>query len=302
MKVLVAGATGFIGRHLCSSLIGDGHQVSALSRNAESAGHQLPGIHSVHKWNPSVEALPEDALEGKDSVVNLVGESVSGLWTSGKRRSIYDSRVKSTVNIISALERASVKPKVLLSASAVGFYGDRGEEIITESSSPGSGFLSDLCVSWENEALRAEALGVRVVLLRIGFVLGRDGGMLPALLPMARLGLSGALGSGRQWWPWIHIGDVTGMARFALANEIEGPINVTAPNPVRQKEFIRTLGRLLGRPSFLRTPSFLLNLVGGVAADSLNSMRALPNRLKQSGYGHLYSDLLTALSDLTGQP
>ena len=301
MKVLVAGATGFIGRTLCLSLARAGHEVIALSRNSESARRRLPWLGSVHDWDPVAEPAPGAAVEGTDAIVNLVGESVAGVWTARKKRFIHDSRIKSTANLVAGLERAGARPKVLISASAVGYYGDRGEEKITESTPPGSGFLSDLCVRWEGEALRAQALGVRVVILRIGLVLGEAGGLLRSLLPAARIGLLGPLGPGAQWWPWVHIADVAGMARFALAHEIKGPVNVTAPDPVRQKDFARMLSRLLGRPSFMRVPSFLLDLAGGVAADSLKSIRAIPQAARQAGYSHLYADLVTALCDLTGR-
>jgi uncharacterized protein (TIGR01777 family) len=193
------------------------------------------------------------------------------------------------------MQQASSSPKVLISASAVGYYGDRGESEITERTGPGTDFLSDLCVQWEKEAIRASKLGIRVVTLRIGLVLGLEGGMLPALLPAAKLGLFGRLGSGKQWWPWIHADDVVGLARFALANEVHGPINATAPNPVRQKDFARTLGRALGRPAFMMVPGFLLALAGGISNETLKSQRAVPRASLTAGYSFAYGDLATAL-------
>jgi uncharacterized protein (TIGR01777 family) len=298
VRVLVTGATGFIGRKICGALSGDGHQIIALSRNAESARTKLPEAHEVIVWNPVSSPLPLSALGGIDAVINLAGESVMGLWTASKKDSLRESRIKSTGRLVNAIRESSPRSKVLISASAVGYYGDRGEEDLFEGARPGAGFLSDLCAAWEEEAGRAAGLGVRVVTLRIGLVLGHDGGMWPPLMKAARLGLSGSLGSGKQWWPWVHVDDVVGMARFALANDIEGPVNVTSPNPVRQKEFARTLGRVIGRPSFLRTPALFLALAGGAAAGSLDSIRALPGAAARAGYNHRYPDLVTAITQL----
>lgn len=301
MRVLVSGATGFIGTALCSSLVGDGHQVIALSRNAESARSKLPGVSEIHTWKDVISPPPSVAVEGADAVVNLLGESIRGLWTSSRKKALYDSRIKSTKSIVKAMAGLPSRPKVLISASAVGYYGDRGDEVITEACPPGSGFLSELCVDWESAAMKASDHGTRVVTLRIPPVLGADGGMLPALLPVAKLGLFGRLGSGAQWWPWAHIEDITGIARFALANELEGPFNAVSPNPVCQKNFAQTLGRLLNRPSFIRVPASLLGLAGEMADEVLGSRRVLPKRAMEAGYVHSYADLLTALSQILGK-
>jgi uncharacterized protein (TIGR01777 family) len=298
MQVLVTGATGFLGKKICGALLKDGHRVTAVSRNVESARERLPEVSEIFPWDPGTSTQPSEAIEKADAIVNLAGESVMGLWTASKKRSLRESRVKSTRGLVDAMGGSSSRPKVLLSASAVGYYGNRGEEELFEGARPGAGFLSDLCAAWEQEALRASGLGVRVATLRIGLVLGREGGMWPPLIKAARLGLSGSLGSGKQWWPWVHVDDVVGITRFALANDVEGPVNVTSPNPVRQREFARTLGRVTGRPSFLWTPSFLLALAGGVAAGSLESTRALPMVAARGGYNHLYPDLATALTQL----
>ncbi len=301
MRVLVSGATGFIGSALCNSLIGDSHQVVALSRDAESARSKLPGVSEIHTWTDVASQPPTAAVEGADAVVNFLGENIRGLWTSSKKKALYDSRIKATKSIVKAIAGLSSRPKVLISASAVGYYGDRGDEVITETSPPGSGFLSGLCVDWESAAMKASGGATRVVTLRIPPVLGTDGGMLPALLPVAKLGLFGRLGSGAQWWPWAHIEDITGIVRFALANELEGSLNAVSPNPVRQKDFARTLGRLLNRPSFLRVPSPFLGLAGEMADEALGSRRVLPKRAMEAGYVHSYADLLTALSHLLGK-
>jgi uncharacterized protein (TIGR01777 family) len=301
VRVYVVGATGFIGRRVCRALVRDGHHVVALSRNAQSAKARLPYVPEILTWDPGTAAAPGGGFEGADAVVNLAGESVAGLWTKSKKRRIRDSRVVTTRRVVSAIERAPRKPRLLVSASGVGIYGDRGDEVITESTPPGAGFTADLCVSWEREASRASEDGLRVVLLRIGVVLGAEGGALPALLPAAKLGLLGRLGSGKQWWSWIHIEDVVGMVRFALANEVEGPLNTTSPNPVRQKEFASTLGRLIGRPSFLVVPGFLMALGGEFSKQALESARVLPRAAVQAGYKYSYPDLLSALSKELGR-
>jgi uncharacterized protein (TIGR01777 family) len=301
VRVFVTGATGFIGRRVCRALIGDGHDVVALSRNVESAKSRLPDVPEILAWDPSTAEAPGGGLEGADAVINLAGESVVGLWTKSKKRRIRESRVASTRGVVSAIERARHKPKVLISASGIGVYGDRGDEVISESTPPGAGFTADLCVEWEREASRASAYGVRVVLLRIGVVLGAEGGTLRSILPAAKLGLLGRLGSGKQWWSWVHIEDVVGLTRFALANELQGPLNATSPNPVRQKEFASALGRLIGRPSALFVPGFLLALGGEFSTQALESMRVVPRKAVRAGYKHRYPVLLTALSNELGK-
>ncbi len=298
VDVLVTGATGFIGRHLCRFLSEKGHTVFALSRNTEAAKKRLPWIKEVFAWHPLNRKPPTSALEPVEAVVHLAGERVVGLWTSAKKRAIMDSRINSTRFLVETLDSLEKKPSVLVSASAVGFYGDQGETVLTEESPPGSDFLSDVCRQWETAAQDAGRLGIRVVNLRIGLVLGSDGGMLPSLLPAAKLGLLGPLGSGRQWWPWIHINDVIGMVGYALDHVLFGPLNATAPNPVRQAEFARTLNRLLKRPMFFRIPRFALKLAGDFASEVLSSKRVLPEKANQAGYEFVCRELEPALDGL----
>jgi uncharacterized protein (TIGR01777 family) len=217
-----------------------------------------------------------------------------------KKQLIRDSRVLGTKNLVNALAQLSSRPKVLISASAIGYYGDRGEETLTEDAAPGSDFLAQVCRDWENEALKAESLGMRVVRLRIGLVLGRGGGTLQALLPLFRVGLGGPLGSGRQWWSWIHRDDLCRLIVQILANEsISGPVNATAPQPVRQKEFAQVLGRVLRRPAFLPTPAFALKIALGEFADGiLASQRALPRRAQEMGYRFQFEELEGALREI----
>jgi uncharacterized protein (TIGR01777 family) len=300
MNILITGATGFVGRRLCEMLHQAGHTVRALSRDSVAAKQRVPLLKEVFPWNPLQELPPLQAFEGCDAVINLAGESIAGRWTAPKKQLIRDSRVLGTKNLVNALAQLSSRPKVLISASAIGYYGDRGEETLTEDAAPGSDFLAQVCRDWENEALKAESLGMRVVRLRIGLVLGRGGGTLQALLPLFRVGLGGPLGSGRQWWSWIHRDDLCRLIVQILANEsISGPVNATAPQPVRQKEFAQVLGRVLRRPAFLPTPAFALKIALGEFADGiLASQRALPQRAQEMGYRFQFEELEGALREI----
>jgi uncharacterized protein (TIGR01777 family) len=300
MNILITGATGFVGRRLCEMLHQAGHTVRALSRDSVAAKQRVPHLKEVFPWNPLQELPPLQAFEGCDAVVNLAGESIAGRWTAPKKQLIRDSRVQGTKNLVNALAQLSSRPKVLISASAIGYYGDRGEETLTEDAAPGSDFLAQVCRDWENEALKAESLGMRVVRLRIGLVLGRGGGTLQALLPLFRVGLGGPLGSGRQWWSWIHRDDLCRLIVQILANEnVSGPINATAPQPVRQKEFAQVLGRVLRRPAFLPTPAFALKIALGEFADGiLASQRALPRRAQEMSYRFQFEELEGALREI----
>jgi uncharacterized protein (TIGR01777 family) len=300
MNILITGATGFVGRRLCEMLHQAGHTVRALSRDSVAAKQRVPLLKEVFPWNPLQELPPLQAFEGCDAVINLAGESIAGRWTAPKKQLIRDSRVLGTKNLVNALAQLSSRPKVLLSASAIGYYGDRGEETLTEDAAPGSDFLAQVCRDWENEALKAESLGMRVVRLRIGLVLGRGGGTLQALLPLFRVGLGGPLGSGRQWWSWIHRDDLCRLIVQILANEnVSGPINATAPQPVRQKEFAQVLGRVLRRPAFLPTPAFALKIALGEFADGiLASQRVLPRRAQEMGYRFQFEELEGALREI----
>jgi uncharacterized protein (TIGR01777 family) len=300
MNILITGATGFVGRRLCEMLHQAGHTVRALSRDSVAAKQRVPLLKEVFPWNPLQELPPLQAFEGCDAVINLAGESIAGRWTAPKKQLIRDSRVLGTKNLVNAFAQLSSRPKVLISASAIGYYGDRGEETLTEDAAPGSDFLAQVCRDWENEALKAESPGMRVVRLRIGLVLGRGGGTLQALLPLFRVGLGGPLGSGRQWWSWIHRDDLCRLIVQILANEnVSGPVNATAPQPVRQKEFAQVLGRVLRRPAFLPTPAFALKIALGEFADGiLASQRALPRRAQEMGYRFQFEELEGALREI----
>ena len=292
MRVVVTGATGFIGREVVRELAARGDEVVALSRDAEGARAALPMLAAAHAWRPVAEPAPAAAFDGADAVVNLVGEPTHGRWTRAKRKAILDTRETATRNLVAGMRGSGVR--ALVSGSALGCYGDRGDEELTEESAPGSGFLAEVCARWEAAAREAPC---RVVLLRTGLVVGPGAGVLASLLPMARLGLSGPLGSGRQWWPWAHRDDLAGLALHALDRaEIEGPLNASAPSPARQREFAAELGRALRRPAFLPAPAFALRIaLGGFADEVLSSRRMLPAKALATGYAFRHAELGAAL-------
>jgi uncharacterized protein (TIGR01777 family) len=289
----VTGATGLVGQALGHALRASGRDVAAFSRNPS----RLPVEQRKHArvWPPRVDEL---ALDG---VVNLMGEPVAGRWTRAKKDAILSSRVEGTSRLVDAIESlpAARRPRVLVSASAIGYYGDRGDEVLTESSSVGSDFLADVCVQWEREAARAEALGVRTVMLRIGLVMSREGGALGAMLPAFRMGLGGAMGSGAQWWPWIHIQDLVDLLLFAIdRDEIRGPLNATAPEPARQRDFAKTLARVLGRPAFLPAPAFALRTaLGAFSEELLASRRVVPTAAQNAHFSFRFTRLEDCLRD-----
>ena len=325
MRVLIAGATGFVGRALVHALMERGDQRVALTRDPDRARIALPGLVHAHAWDPLAGPPPAGAFDGVDAVVNLMGESVVGRWTQRKKRAILESREAATRNLVLGMRNAAgAVPRTLVSASAVGYYGHRGEEELTEDAPPGEDFLSGVCVHWEAAALEAAptvspasadpsalaaspapaassaASGVRVVLLRTGLVAGRGGGFLSPLSRLTRLGLGGPAGSGRQWWPWVHLDDVVGLILHALDNEaVQGPLNVCAPAPARQREVASALGRVLRRPALAPAPGFVLRRVlGEFATELLNSRRTLPAAALASGYAFRHTDLAAALRDI----
>lgn len=297
MKVLVTGGTGFIGQSLCPALLADGHEVVILTR--QSAPRLPPGrIAAVNRLD---DLAPSDF----DAVVNLAGAPISeGRWTESRKKLLFESRVHTTARLVEWMARGPRRPSVLVSASAVGFYGEQGDRPITEDTPPTPGLTHDLCAAWEREARRADDLGVRVCVMRIGVVLDKGGGALEQMLPAFRLGAGGRLGSGRHWFPWIHRDDVTGICRWLLDKDTaRGAYNVSAPNPVTNAEFTRELGRALRRPTVLPMPAAALRLLFGEMAELLLvSDRMLPKRLLDAGYPFRYPDLHGALADIFGQP
>ncbi|MGC8784775.1 MAG: TIGR01777 family oxidoreductase [Armatimonadota bacterium] len=298
MRILVAGGTGFIGKALCRDLLLAGHEVAVLTRNATRAVGRVPQGAGVAQWSPEQPEGLAQVLSDADAVVNLSGESVAAQrWTPQFKQRLLDSRVNSTRTLVQAIRQAEPRPKVLVNASAVGIYGDRGEEELSETSSPGAGFLAELAIRWEQAAEEAREVGVRVVKLRIGVVLGEGGGALEKMILPFRFFMGGPFGSGRQWFPWVHLDDVTGLTLHALQNEaVDGAVNVVAPGIVRLKEFCRVLGRVIRRPSWLPVPGFALRLIAGELGETLLwSQRVVPQVAVQTGYTFRYPQLEEAL-------
>ncbi len=299
MSVLITGATGFVGRRLCAVLAGAGHELVALSRDPEAAKSKVPQLAAAHAWDPLAAPAPKAAFAGVDAVVHLAGESVASRWTRKKMQSIRDTRELGTRHLVDSIAAADSRPQVLVSASAIGFYGDRSDEELTEESGPGNDFLSEVCQAWEQEAKRVDDLGVRLVTLRIGVVIGAGGGALEAMLPPFKMGVGGPMGSGRQWWSWVHRDDLVAMIQRALSDSsLEGVYNATAPEPISQKEFGKVLGKVLRRPAFLPTPAFALRLaLGGFSSELLSSKRVLPAKLQEAGFEFRYAELEAALRE-----
>lgn len=303
MRVLVTGATGLVGRPLVRRLLAAGHEVRVLTRDPEYAELVLPVRCEFFPWAPERGNADPDAFEGLDAIVHLAGESVAdGRWTPGHKQSIMRSRTDSTrvlLGMVGELAEAD-RPKTLVSSSAVGYYGDRNEEVLEEESSPGVGFLADVCIAWEHSVALAEDLGLRVVALRTGIVLSGDGGALARMLPPFRLGIGGRLGNGRQWMSWIHVEDLVSLYMEALTNEaLAGPVNATAPTPVTNAHFTKALGKQLGRPTFLPTPALFLQIITGEMSEMLlGGQRVHPAVALAAGFRFDYPDVEGALRDL----
>lgn len=292
MRTLVTGATGLIGRRLVGRL----EDNVVLSRNPATA--QGLGAKAVFAWSPEAEPPPAEALRDVSVVFNLAGEPVAdGRWTAERKRRIRDSRVMGTRNLVAGLAASSDRPKVLVSASAVGYYGDSGDDPVDERSAAGHDFLAEVCVAWEQEALAAERLGIRVVCVRTGFVLAPGGGALAKMLPPFRMGMGARVGSGEQWTPWIHIDDVVGILLHASQDaRVRGPINAVAPTPATNAELTRELGQGLHRPALLSVPKAALRLMFGEMSQVLMaSQHVLPCVAERTGYVFKYPELDSAL-------
>ena len=296
MKILVTGASGLVGRALVPLLTAEGHEAARLVRSAPGAG-DVP-------WDPDAGTLGAEALEGFDGVVHLAGENIaSGRWNTEKKRRIRESRVRGTRLLSETLAALERPPRVLVSASAVGFYGDRGEEELTEASPAGTGFLSEVCREWEAATEAAEGKGVRVVHARLGIVLSRRGGALAKMLTPFRLGVGGVIGNGRQYMSWVTLDDAAAaLGHLLAADTVMGPVNVVAPAPVTNREFTATLGRVLRRPVVFPVPGFMARLAFGemVEALLLASARVKPEKLLDSGYAFRHGSLTEGLRHVLG--
>ncbi|MEE2786374.1 MAG: TIGR01777 family oxidoreductase [Myxococcota bacterium] len=301
MRVLVTGATGMIGQALCDTL----NNVHVLTRNTERCRDALGDGPVPFSWSPSEGPPPTEAFDGVTHVVHLAGEPVSGArWTAAKKDRILKSRVLSTRHLVSAMATVRQPPKVLICASAIGFYGDRGEEELRESATAAQDFMGHVCSAWEAEASKAERFGTRVVRLRIGLVLGPTGGALGTMVPLFRMGVGGNLGSGQQWMAWIHRDDVVGMIHWALKDErVQGAVNAVSPTPVRNRRFTKALGTVLKRPTILPVPRFAVSaLFGEMSAIVFASQRCVPAVAQQLGYTFRYTQLDDALADCLQNP
>jgi hypothetical protein len=296
MRILLTGSTGLIGRALLTFLAADGHKVVCLTRSPATGRHVL--------WNPDAGTIEPEDLEDFEAVVHLAGEPIVGRWTPKKKARILESRVKGTRLLCETLARVRDRPRVLVSASAIGYYGDRGDQVLNEESSAGSLFLSEVTKAWEAATEPAARSGIRVVNLRIGFILSKAGGGLATMLTPFKLGMGGRVGSGRQYLSWIAIDDVVGAISHAiLSDSLRGPVNAVAPHPVTNREFTKTLGRVLWRPTIFPLPAFAVRLVFGEMAENLllASAQVEPARLLASGYEFRFPELKGALRHVLGE-
>jgi uncharacterized protein (TIGR01777 family) len=295
-RVTVTGATGRVGRHLVKALKDRGDDVCVLSRNPERAS-ELLGVEAI-EWDPKAGGAPAEALAGRDAIVHLAGEDVGQRWSDDTKAEIMASREKGTRNLITGIFAAEPRPPVLVGASASGYYGPHGDEVVDESVGPGSDWLSDVCVRWEQNTDSA-MLGLRVVKVRTGIVLDPDGGALAKMLPPFKAGVGGPIGSGKQYMPWIHLDDLIGLYLAAIDSpDFSGPINASAPTPVTNKEFSKALGKALHRPAVAPVPGFVIKgMYGQMSQIVLTGVRMIPGRAEELGYEFKFPDLDEALRD-----
>jgi uncharacterized protein (TIGR01777 family) len=296
MRVTVTGATGLLGRRLVGELTRRGDEVTVLSRSPERARAALEGVQAV-AWDPGAGPAPAEALEGRDAVVHLAGENVAQRWSAAAKRRIRESRELGTRNLVEGVRAARQRPTALVSSSAVGYYGSHGPEPLPEDTPPGDDFLAEVCVVWEREAQRATELGVRVVRVRTGVVLDKDGGALGKMLPFFKAGVGGPVAGGHQHLPWVHADDVVGIYLQALDDDAwNGAVNATAPEPVTNREFSTALGRALHRPALAPIPALAIRILYGEMAEIVTKgQNAVPQRTRELGYRHLHPDLDEAL-------
>ena len=295
MRIVVTGGTGFVGRALVDRLKSEGHRVVVVSRAPEKAAKEL-GLDEAYDW----DSLHRCFAEPVEAVVHLAGETVQGRWSEKKAKEVWDSRIATTTKLARAIEEAEQQPKVWVSASGIGFYGEGGERVLQESDGAGDDFFARLCVEWEGVAMGAQTSDMRVVCARFGIVLGADGGALSAMLLPAKSGLSGPLGSGKQWWSWVSLKDAVEALVFCVeCDALHGPTNVVSPNPIRQADFQKELCRALHRPAWMPAPAFAVRLLLGRFADEvLSSKRVEPKALKNAGFAWSQPELWPLLSTI----
>lgn len=296
MNILITGGTGFIGTELRSRLLRAGHTITVVTRSPKKYKDEKAKNQRFISWDADLVATMDEC----DAVINLVGENLAQLWTDEVKKRLVSSRVETTEKLVKAIQKAQQPPEVMISASGISYYGDRGDDILVEDEPAGNGFLPTLCIKWEEAAKPVESAGVRLVVLRNGVVLEKGGGALQYMLPVFKLGLGGAIGNGRQYFPWIHMLDACRAIEFALTNEqVSGMHNLTSPNPVTMNELVDKLAEVLHRPAFFRVPEFALKLVvGEAAAPILDSIRAQPKKLQQAGFQFRFPYLKEALADI----
>jgi len=302
MRIVITGGSGLIGRAVARDLGSAGYEVVLLTRDTSKAGPLPPNTRAV-RWDGKSPEGWGKLLDEETGILHLAGDPIAeGRWTEEKKRRIRDSRVQTGQAVLEAVRQAKSRPKLLLQGSAVGYYGDGGDQVLTESSPPGDDFLARVCVEWEASTAEVSSLGVRRPVLRTGIVLSQEGGALPKMALPFRLMAGGPLGGGRQWLPWIHIADEVGAIRFLVEHgTADGPFNLTAPNPLTNRDFSRALGRALSRPSFAPAPGFALRFLLGEMADALlHGQRAVPRRLLELGYEFRYPEAEGALKSLLG--
>jgi len=300
-KIIITGATGLIGRRLVNSLTKRGDHVIAFTRNIAKENEKIFPARRVIEWDYHNLDIWKDFLDGVDAVIHLAGANLAGRrWNKNYKKEIRDSRIISTRNLVKAISEVETKPQVFICSSATGYYGNGGNEEFDESSTCGNDFLAQLCKDWEAEAGKIEAFNVRRVSVRTGIVLSKEAGALKQMLPPFKLFLGGPLGNGRQWFPWIHIDDIVGIYLFLLDNtNMTGAVNASSPNPVTMKEFAQNLGNILHRPSIFTVPQFILKIVAGEIAGSINaSLKVNPKKLLESGFEFKFKKLNEALEDL----
>jgi uncharacterized protein len=301
MRVIITGGTGLIGTALTKSLTSDGHEIIILSRSPQPNSQHPSGVQQV-QWDAATASGWGHYADGADAIVNLAGEGISdGRWTEERKRRIYASRINAGKAVMEAITAAATKPSVLLQASGVDYYGPHGDEILTEEAGPGSGYLSQVCFDWEASTAAAESMGVRRAVIRSGIVLNNEGGAWPRIVLPFKLFAGGPIGSGKQYWPWIHMDDEVGVIRFLLENEnAKGAFNLSAPTPLTNKQFAETLGKVMGRPAFFPVPAIALKAVfGEMSTILLDGKRAVPHHLQELGYTFLYPSAEAAFKALT---